>query len=101
MAYLTGFGRDAWIGVENPRLGVTARLAWDGEALPVCWAWQEFASGVDWPWFGRAYVIGLEPFAGPPPNARLGPRAGEEPLDFAPGESRTIRLAASAAWRRA
>lgn len=39
--------------VQNPLLGITARLTWDGEALPVLAQWKSMASG--------DYVLGLEP----------------------------------------
>lgn len=95
MVYLTGFGAEGGYALEHPRLGVTARLAWDASIFPVCWCWQEFGASSGWPWFGRAWVLGLEPFAGFPPNAGAGPAAGREPLAFAPGETKRVRITAS------
>jgi hypothetical protein len=100
MLYLSGFGNEAWVAIENPRRGLTARILWDGDVFPWCWVWQEFGATAGWPWHGRAYVLGLEPFAGPPPNANLGPTPGREPLAFAPMETKTLRLRAFAAHRR-
>ena len=96
MLYLSGFTSGAWIAIENPDIDLTAHIAWDGDLLPWCWVWQEFGATTDWPWHGRAYVVGLEPFAGPPPNANLGPTPGREPLTFAPGERKTLHLRARA-----
>jgi hypothetical protein len=94
MAYLSGFAEDAWFAVDNPRLGVTAGIGWNGDRFPWCWCWQEFGATRDWPWFGRAFVIGLEPFAGPPPNAHLGDAPGREPLRIGPGEQLSVSFRA-------
>ncbi|MCY0878441.1 MAG: DUF4432 family protein [Firmicutes bacterium] len=64
MAYLVNF-LEGWYTLENPQLGVGIRVEWDTEAWPCCWVWQE--CGADgYPWYGRHYSLGLEPFHGYP-----------------------------------
>ncbi|MCY0899836.1 MAG: DUF4432 family protein [Firmicutes bacterium] len=64
MAYLTEFA-EPWYTLENPDLGVGVRVSWDNSVWPQCWVWQE--GGADgYPWYGRHYSLGLEPFCGYP-----------------------------------
>ncbi len=51
--------------IANPRLGVALDVEWDNAVFPECWFWQEFG-GDGYPWYGRHYNIGLEPFCGYP-----------------------------------
>lgn len=51
--------------VVSPRLGVALNVEWDKAVFPHCWFWQEFAAD-GFPWYGRHYNIGLEPFCGYP-----------------------------------
>ena len=64
--YLTGFDAIGWYEVENAQLGVGFRTEWDAARMPYLWYWQEFGATVTYPWYGRHYNIGLEPFAGYP-----------------------------------
>lgn len=54
-----------WASFTAPRLGLTARLDWDGTHLPYAWLWQELNSAPDWPWYGRARVVAIEPSSTP------------------------------------
>ena len=64
--YLYGFGNQAWYRVENNSLGMGIKVAWDGAVMPYLWYWQEFGATKGYPWYGRNYNIGLEPFTGYP-----------------------------------
>lgn len=66
VCYLMGFKDEAWYQIDNPRLGVGFRVEWDAAVLPYVWYWQEFGATQGYPWYGRHYNIGLEPFAGYP-----------------------------------
>lgn len=66
MVYLTGFDERAWYTVENHALGIGFRVNWDVAEMPYLWYWQEYGATKAYPWFGRHYNIGLEPFAGYP-----------------------------------
>jgi hypothetical protein len=59
-AGLTGFD-DAWVSITSPTTGFGVRLAWESGVLPHAWLWQEIHGIRGFPWFGRAYVIGMEP----------------------------------------
>lgn len=62
--WLTDF-TDHWASVTATDLGLTVRLDWDGSSLPYAWLWQELNSSADWPWFGRARVMAIEPSSTP------------------------------------
>ncbi|PSC03837.1 DUF4432 domain-containing protein [Alsobacter soli] len=63
MVYLRGF-RDGRYTVRNHGLGLC--VTWDAAVMPFVWFWQEFGAACDYPWFGRHYNIGLEPFTSMP-----------------------------------
>jgi hypothetical protein len=68
IVYLTGFADGAgWYELCDPD-GAGLRVEWDATLMPYLWYWQEFGASTAPPWFGRLYVIGLEPFAGYPTN---------------------------------
>jgi hypothetical protein len=67
VVYLTGF-RDGWYELRRPDGGAGVRVSWDADVLPYLWIWHEFGATVDYPWWGRAYVIGIEPFSSYPTN---------------------------------
>ena len=66
IVYLTGFQQIGWYEVNNERLKAAIRVEWDAEVMPFLWYWQEFGNTIDYPWFGRHYNIGLEPFSSYP-----------------------------------
>lgn len=100
ICYLTGFEELAWYEIENPRLGASLRVEWDAKTLPHLWYWQEFGASDGYPWYGRHYNIGLEPFAGYPTwglqEAIRNGSAGE----IGPYESKKLQLRVKpASWR--
>lgn len=66
LCYLTGFGDLGRYQVTREDLGL--RVEWDATVLPWLWFWQEFGAWTDYPWYGRHYNIGLEPFSSQPTN---------------------------------
>lgn len=67
MLYLTGFPDPAArYRIDNPERGVGMEVTWDRETMPHLWMWQELGASQDYPFYGRAYVIGLEPFSSTP-----------------------------------
>jgi hypothetical protein len=66
IVYLTGFGDNGWYSVVNKQKGLGMKVEWDARTLPYLWYWQEFGATTSYPWYGRHYNIGLEPFAGYP-----------------------------------
>ncbi len=71
------------------------RVEWDSRTMPYLWVWQECGATVDYPWWGRAYVLGLEPFSSYPTNGLPGAIANGSALTLAPGETKTFWLTAS------
>lgn len=95
IVYITGFGERAWYRVENRRLGAGFETVWDGKAFPYLWYWQEFGATADYPWFGRHYNIGLEPFTSFPTHGLEEAIANGSAAEIGPREEKTFRLSAS------
>lgn len=68
--------------LTNARLGLGVEVRWPLERFPHVWLWQELHGSRDFPWFRRAYAMGVEPHttvpAGGPPALTL---AGGASLD--------------------
>lgn len=67
MLYLTDLS-EGWYEVENPQKGLALRVEWDLELMPYLWFWQEYGASGFYPWYGRHYNVGLEPFSSYPTN---------------------------------
>lgn len=67
MLYLTNLS-EGWYEVENPENGLGLRVEWDLDVMPYLWFWQEYGASHFYPWYGRHYNIGLEPFSSFPTN---------------------------------
>jgi hypothetical protein len=52
---------DAWVSIASPSAGFGIRMTWDTATLPHAWLWEEAGGVLGYPWFGRAYVAGVEP----------------------------------------
>ena len=79
---------DGWYAVTNPDRGVGIGLVWPKETFKYLWYWQVFGGGSGYPWYGRNYNVGLEPFTSlasgvpePDSNERTA-------VIFQPGETR-------------
>lgn len=58
--------QEGWIAIANARQGVGFGLAWDLATFPYVWLWQALGGGIGWPWHGRTYNVGLEPWSSYP-----------------------------------
>lgn len=94
LAYLDGLGTGAF-SLWNPRLALGVRVAWPVDVFPVAWLWQELGATTTFPWFGRAYVMAVEP-ATTWGNGGLEQvyRDGRSGLTLAPGERREVDVQA-------
>lgn len=92
IVYLTGFGKEAWYAIEQPERGAGIRVAWDGEAMPYLWYWQEFGASLGYPWYGRHYNVGLEPFCGYPTEGLEAAVKNGSAGRIGPGETRAFRM---------
>ncbi|MGW0483190.1 DUF4432 family protein [Nonomuraea sp. NPDC003214] len=88
IVYLTGFGDDGWYELGA---GPGIRVSWDATLLPCLWMWQELGASADYPWWGRACVLGLEPFAGLPTDGLAAAVANGTALVLEPYETKTLK----------
>lgn len=63
--YLYGFN-EGWIAITNTNLKVGFGLAWDPTVFRYIWLWQALGGGIGFPWYGRTYNIGIEPWSSYP-----------------------------------
>lgn len=61
-ACLTGF-RDGWYELVDTNGDVVARTEWDAAEFPWLHVWQEWGASTEYPFWGRFYSLGLEPFS--------------------------------------
>jgi hypothetical protein len=88
IVYLTDFQQGAY-RIVNPTVGVGLEVQWDADILPYCWYWQEL--GADgYPWYGRHYNIGLEPFAGYPTHGLAEAMENGSALKFSAHAARSL-----------
>jgi Domain of unknown function (DUF4432) len=59
--YLCGL-EDGWYAISNPALEFGFGMAWSKEVFPYLWFWQELRGSFGYPWYGRCYVMAVEPF---------------------------------------
>ena len=53
---------DGWYAVTNQRLGLGWGVLFPREVFRYLWHWQSYGGGYGYPWYGRTYNVGLEPF---------------------------------------
>ncbi len=53
--------RQGWVALTNPGMNLGVGLVFDPAVFGCVWLWHEFEYTKDYPWWGRAYVLGLEP----------------------------------------
>jgi hypothetical protein len=92
IVYLTGFPERAWYEVGGD--GLRLRVEWDATVMPYLWFWQEFGRTAGYPWYGRHWNIGLEPFSSYPTNGLAEAVANRTALELAPREEVAFSLAA-------
>ena len=61
LSYVTDMP-EGWYAVTNQRTGVGFGFLFPKEVFRYLWYWQSFGGGFGYPWYGRTYNIGLEPF---------------------------------------
>ena len=80
---------EPWCALTNRSLGLTATLRWDGATFPHAWYWCEAGGTTGFPWFGRAYVLAIEPASSYPGAGLQAARESGTALTFAPGQTRS------------
>jgi hypothetical protein len=94
IVYLTGFPARAWCEVGGD--GLRFRVEWDATVMPYLWFWQEFGATTGYPWYGRHWNVGLEPFSSYPTNGLAEAVANRTALELSPHEERAFSLAVEA-----
>jgi hypothetical protein len=92
IVYLAGA---SWYEVVDPDRGAGLRVEWDAGVLPYLWLWQEMGATVEYPWWGRARVLGLEPFSSYPTDGLPEAVANGSALPVPGGGTVSLRLTAS------
>lgn len=87
--YLTGF-TEGWYELRRPDGGPGVRVEWDAATLPYLWLWREFGDTTGYPWWGRAYAVGIEPFSSYPTNGLAEAVSNGSALTLAPLASRSL-----------
>ncbi len=85
---------EGWYGLTNQELGFGIGLVWPKEFFPCVWLWQELNGSFVHPWYGRAYVMGVEIWTSWP---GLGLNAAQQAgtvRRIGPGASETVRFRA-------
>lgn len=81
-----------WYQIENKEKKIGAKVSWDLELMPYLWYWQEYGSSQDYPWYGKHYNIGLEPFSSYPTNGLSEAIKNGTALKFQPKEIKTSKI---------
>jgi hypothetical protein len=94
VSYLTGFREGRYV-LRNPARPVGLEVRWDASVLPYLWCWREAGASADYPWYGRDYLLGLEPFSSYPTLGLAAAADNGSALTFGPGESRCLEWSAA------
>lgn len=60
-SYITDMSQ-GWYAITNQELNVGWAVSYSHELFKYLWYWQSLGGGFGYPWYGRCYNIGLEPF---------------------------------------
>jgi hypothetical protein len=52
--------REGWYAMRNPTNGIGVAMSFPIDVYPYLWLWQDFNGSFGWPFYGRAYVWGVE-----------------------------------------
>jgi hypothetical protein len=63
MGYLMDFAGDPWYALVNHRLQFGVGFAFTPTVWRTLWFWQEMRSRLGWPWYGRTYIMAVEPWS--------------------------------------
>jgi galactose mutarotase-like enzyme len=88
MVFITDFEQGKY-RVVSPTWKLAFELSWDATQFPYCWLYENCNERKS-PWWGRAYVLALEPFTGLPKAIE----EGHGVIHIAAGKSETVKFAA-------
>ena len=91
--YLKDFS-EGWIAINRKDVGFG--LAWDPAVFKYIWVWQALGGGIGYPWYGRTYNIGIEPWTSYPCAGLNAACANGSAVSLKAGEKRNAWLTAVA-----
>jgi hypothetical protein len=93
--YCYGFDQ-GWMAVTNTNRQVGFGLAWDASVFKYIWLWQALGGGLGYPWYGRTYNLGIEPWSSYPCTGLLESIKNGTALQLDAGQSRDAWVTAVA-----
>ena len=84
MLYLSGLGATPWAAVRDVGAGLGAAMAWDVTTFPCAWLWWEIG-GPEYPWYGRARIVAIEPATAAPADGLAAARSRGQAHELAAG----------------
>ena len=94
MSYLTDL-EEGWYALTNRNRQVGIGMSFDLNTFRHLWCWQNLGGEMEWPFWGRCYVMAVEPFSSIPAILSNAIEAGTQ-LTIQPGETRTSWIRAVA-----
>lgn len=91
MFYISDFS-SGWYALVNQADKLGLAMSWDRTVFPYVWVWREANANMNYPYFGGAYTVAIEPFSNLP-GAR---DRGERLLNLDGGGSLSTKLCLSA-----
>lgn len=90
LAFLGSFeGEQVRARIHNPEIGLGVELTWSRQEFPFAWYWYESGGRQDYPWYGTAHSLALEPASGYPSGVHRARRLTGTELTIQPGETVT------------
>ena len=86
---------DGWYCLVNEQTRLGFALRWDVEVFRYVWLWEEFCGTRQYPWWGRGYVVGIEPQSSIPELGLREAIARGTQLCLQPGAKLSTRICAS------
>ncbi len=83
--YLSGLTEGKY-EIVNHNMNLGLRMSWDKNIFPYLWVWGMYCGIDQYPWYGRAYVMAVEPWSSMPGDY-AGARKAETLLSLAAGET--------------
>ena len=86
--------------IVNENLDLGFRLSWDIAVFPYLWVWALYCGIDDYPWYGRSYVLAVEPWSTVPADYEGALKNGGRLLRLGAGERMETELVAEVILER-
>lgn len=88
--------KDGWYCFVNERTRLGFAMRWDVSVFRFLWFWEEICGTPHYPWWGRCYVVGIEPQSSVPGLGLIKAIERGTQLTLQPGGRLSTRLCATA-----